>query len=206
MLIKNLGNLPYLDAWQEMQNFTMSRTDHTEDELWVLEHPPVFTQGTAGKPEHLLISSPHIPVIQSDRGGQITYHGPGQIIIYLLIDIKRRKLNIKQLVCFIETAVINTLKEFNISSYSDKNAPGVYTNIKDTRAKICSLGLRIKRGCTYHGLALNYNMDLTPFTYINPCGFEKLEITQIHDLNNLVSSQTITEKLCNELTYLINTI
>jgi len=203
VIIKNLGEQPYVTTWQAMQEFTNLRDSTTVDQLWILEHPPVFTQGQAGKPEHLLNQNHKIPVVQSDRGGQITYHGPGQIIIYLLIDLKRLKLSIRQLVTTIETAVINTLNENKILAYADKDAPGIYTDINNKKYKICSLGLRVRRGCTYHGLALNYKMDLTPFNFINPCGYNNLAVTQITDLNNHVSKNKIITSLCAELTKLL---
>ncbi|MDU4301640.1 MAG: lipoyl(octanoyl) transferase LipB, partial [Eikenella corrodens] len=149
----------------------------TEDELWVVEHPPVFTQGMAGKAEHLLSRS-NIPVVQIDRGGQITYHGPGQLVVYTLIDFKRRKISVRELVSRLENSIIATLAEYGIAAAADPKRPGVYVEGK----KIASLGLRIKRGAVYHGLALNVNMDLSPFRQINPCGYAGLEMTQIADL------------------------
>lgn len=208
--IKNLGLVPYLDTWQAMQDFTNKRTDETIDEIWVLEHPPVFTQGQAGKAEHIINTHHDIPVIQSDRGGQITYHGPGQIVCYLLVNLRRLKITIRQLVSIIEQAVINTLNNFNISSFADPNAPGIYVNtakfqktLGEQKAKICSLGLRVRRGCSYHGLALNYKLDLKPFSYINPCGMNNLPVTQISDLNNKVSFELVIKLLYKELTVLL---
>ncbi|WP_348666172.1 lipoyl(octanoyl) transferase LipB [Arsenophonus symbiont of Ornithomya chloropus] len=158
-----------------MHEFTKKRTINTPDEIWLLEHYPVFTQGKTGKKEHLLESS-NIPVIQSDRGGQITYHGPGQLIMYVLLDLKRHNINVKKLVHILENTVIHTLNELGIASCSQDKFPGVYINKK----KICSLGLRIHKGCSMHGLALNVNMDLTPFQKINPCGHIGMQMTQIH--------------------------
>lgn len=198
-VIKQLDQEPYIDTWQKMRDFTINRTPDTADELWILEHPPVFTQGQAGKPEHLLSLDHAIPIIQTDRGGQITYHGPGQIVVYLLINLRNINFTIRKLVTTIEQAIINTLKYANINSYSDKCAPGVYTDINNIRHKICSIGLRVKKGCTYHGLALNYDMDLTPFSYINPCGFNQLQITQISALNNSITKQEIINTLCEQL-------
>ena len=160
-----------------MQAFTAARTAETPDEFWVLEHPPVYTQGQAGRPEHLLHAT-DIPVIRTDRGGQITYHGPGQLVIYTLVDLRRRGYGIRELVRRMEQAVIDMLAAHNIVGERLNGAPGVYVG----GAKIAAVGLRVKRGCTYHGLALNVDMDLTPFTAINPCGFPGLGVTQCHDL------------------------
>ena len=159
-----------------MQDFTARRDTHTEDEFWIVEHPAVFTLGQAGKPEHVL-SPGGIPVIQTDRGGQVTFHGPGQLVIYLLLDLRRRKLGIKALVRAIEQAIIALLDGFNIPAIIRPNAPGVYVQDK----KIAALGLRVRKGCSYHGLSLNIDMDLEPFSRINPCGFADLEVTQLVD-------------------------
>lgn len=166
----------YSDTFLRMQNYTLQRSSQTPDAIWFLEHEPVFTQGQAGKPEHLL-NPKSIPVIQSDRGGQITYHGPGQLMIYTLIDLKRLNLSIKPFIHLLEQSVIDCLSHYGIQANIKPGAPGVYT----ADAKIASLGLRVKRGCTYHGLSLNVNMDLSPFTQINPCGFSNLKMTQIRD-------------------------
>ena len=180
LIVRQLGLQDYQDIWHKMQNFTDSRTAETQDEIWLVQHPPVFTQGQAGKPEHLLQRS-EIPVVQSDRGGQITYHAPGQQVMYVLIDIKRHEdLNVRQLVTALEQTVVKTLAEYSIESYPKPDAPGVYVDGK----KICSLGLRIRRGCSFHGLALNINMDLNPFHYINPCGYAGLEMCQLADFVN----------------------
>ncbi|PJG82816.1 lipoyl(octanoyl) transferase LipB [Caviibacterium pharyngocola] len=181
IIIRQLGVRDYQEIWHKMQEFTDNRTATTTDEIWLVQHPAVFTQGSAGKPEHLLQRS-DIPVVQSDRGGQITYHAPGQQIMYVLIDIKRQKaagrdLNIRQLVTALEQSVVNTLADYGIKSYPKADAPGVYVDGK----KICSLGLRIRRGCSFHGLALNVNMDLSPFLMINPCGYAGLEMCQLAD-------------------------
>lgn len=182
MIIKQLGIQPYEKIWQKMQDFTEKRTTETEDEIWFVQHPSIFTQGTAGKAEHLLKMT-EIPVVQSDRGGQITYHGLGQIVMYVLIDIKRLKakrrdnFSVRDLVSALENTVINTLKDYNVESRAKSDAPGVYVGEK----KICSLGLRIRKGCSFHGLAFNVNMDLTPFQYINPCGYQGLEMCQLAD-------------------------
>lgn len=176
MKIVKLGTREYAPVFEEMKAFNANRTADTEDELWVVEHPAVFTQGLAGKPEHLLASS-DIPVVQIDRGGQITYHGLGQLVVYTLIDFKRRKTSVRHIVSALENAIIATLAQYNIQSTNDPNRPGVYVGER----KIASLGLRIKNGSVYHGLALNVNMDLEPFHQINPCGYAGLEMTQIAD-------------------------
>lgn len=203
IVIKDLGNVSYQDTWDKMKEFTENRTPSSQNQIWALEHPPVFTLGQAGKPEHLLFNS-DIPVVQCDRGGQITYHGPGQIVMYLLLNLRQLNLTIRALVTVIEQAVINTLFNFGITCYADKNAPGVYTDINNIKNKICSIGLRVKRGCTYHGLALNYNMDLKPFSYINPCGFQGLQISQITDINPSATKQQVIEKLGQELLKLLS--
>ncbi|UOO83125.1 lipoyl(octanoyl) transferase LipB [Uruburuella testudinis] len=177
MKIISLGLADYAPVFEAMKTFNAGRNEATEDELWVVEHPPVFTQGLAGKPEHLLIRD-DIPVVQIDRGGQITYHGPGQLVIYTLIDFKRRKTSVRHIVSALENSIIATLAEYGINAAADPARPGVYVGAK----KIASLGLRIKNGAVYHGLALNINMDLTPFTHINPCGYAGMEMTQMADL------------------------
>lgn len=174
--IHELGLQPYLPILERMQAFTQSRSPETIDQLWLLEHYPVFTQGQAGKAAHLLSTS-SIPVVQSDRGGQITYHGPGQLVVYCLLDIKRRKIGIKSLVYQLEQVIIDVLKNYAIDSVRQCGAPGIYIGEK----KIASIGLRVKNGCTYHGIALNIDMDLTPFNQINPCGYERLMMTQMKE-------------------------
>ncbi len=176
MKVVKLGLADYQPVFEAMKQFNTQRTHDTEDELWLVEHPPVFTQGLAGKPEHLLLRN-DIPVVQIDRGGQITYHGLGQLVVYTMIDFKRRHMSVRQIVSALENAIIATLAEYNIASASDPNRPGVYVGDK----KIASLGLRIKNGSVYHGLALNVNMDLSPFQQINPCGYAGLEMTQMAD-------------------------
>ena len=177
MLIKHLGRVEYEPTYQAMVTFTDTRSDETVDELWFVEHPPVFTQGMAGKPEHLLQHS-QIPVVQVDRGGQITYHGPGQLVVYTMIDFKRRHITVRDLVSRLENSIIATLAHFGIEAHNDPKRPGVYVGER----KIASLGLRIKRGSVYHGLALNIDMDLTPFHQINPCGYAGLEMVQMAEL------------------------
>ncbi len=189
IIIRQLGVRDYQEIWHAMQHFTDTRDEHTADEIWLVQHPAVFTQGSAGKPEHLLHAT-RIPVVQSDRGGQITYHGPGQQVMYVLIDIKRRKaqgheLNVRQLVTALEQAVVKTLADYGIEAYPKADAPGVYVDGK----KICSLGLRIRKGCSFHGLALNINMDLAPFLNINPCGYAGLEMCQLADFVSAEEAQ-----------------
>lgn len=185
VLIKNLNICDYAATLAAMQTFTDSRDASTPDEIWCLQHRPVYTQGQAGKAEHLL-NPGEIPVVQSDRGGQITYHGPGQSIIYLLLDLKRLGIHIKALVCSIEQAVIASLNDWGIAGHCIDKAPGVYV----AGAKICALGLRVRRGCSYHGLALNIDMDLSPFAHIHPCGFPDLKVTQVKDC--IKNGQNIT--------------
>lgn len=163
--------------WQSMTDFTNQRTQETPDELWLVEHPPVFTQGQAGKPEHLLLPG-EIPVIQTDRGGQVTYHGPGQLVAYPLLNLRRLKMGVRDLVSAIEQTIVATLAVYGIEAYPKPDAPGVYV----AGDKIASLGLRVRRGCSFHGLALNVDMDLEPFQRINPCGYEGLAMTQMRDL------------------------
>ncbi|PKF62954.1 octanoyltransferase [Psychromonas sp. psych-6C06] len=173
LTLRYLGSQPYLETWQAMSDFTNLRDELSRDEIWVVEHPAVFTQGSAGKAEHLLQQS-DIPVVKSDRGGQITYHGPGQLIVYLLIDIRRKAFNVRSLVTMIEQSIITLLNDHQVQAIAKPDAPGVYVNGK----KIASLGLKIRRGCSFHGLALNVDMDLSPFLQINPCGYAGLEMTQ----------------------------
>ena len=186
---KNLGTQNYLSVWQAMQQFTQERTETTPDEFWIVQHPPVFTQGQAGKPEHLL-NAHNIPVIQTDRGGQITYHGPGQLVIYCLIDLTRLNIHTRQLVLKIEQSIINTLKILGIESIGNREAPGVYVPDLKGDKKIASIGLRVKQGRSYHGLSLNVDNDLTPFSYINPCGIKDQEVT---NLQKLGCKKTIAE-------------
>jgi lipoyl(octanoyl) transferase len=176
MKIRLLGITDYMSTWQAMKQFTITRDVDTPDELWLLEHYPVFTQGQAGKKEHILHAT-DIPIVQSDRGGQVTYHGPGQLVGYLLMDLRRRNLGVRTLVCELEKIIIQLLKRWHISAHSHCGAPGVYVNNK----KIASVGLRVKNSCTYHGFALNVDMDLTPFQTINPCGYSQLQMTQMSD-------------------------
>jgi lipoyl(octanoyl) transferase len=190
LIIRSLGSQPYADTWHAMKKFTDERTCDTPDEIWLLQHPPVYTQGQAGKPEHIL-NPGSIPVIQSDRGGQVTYHGPGQLIAYILLDIQRRNLGIRTLVCQLERSLIELLLAYGVRAETKAGAPGVYVNQK----KIASIGLRVRKGCTYHGLALNINMDLNPFLGINPCGYAGLDMTQLHEYNAAVDLNHVEMQL-----------
>lgn len=174
--VRELGVQAYEPVWHAMQDFTNQRTVDTADELWLVQHPPVFTQGQAGKAEHLLLPG-DIPVVQVDRGGQVTYHGPGQLVAYPLVDVRRLGLGVRELVSRIEQSLIDLLAGYGVSAEARADAPGVYVN----GAKIASLGLRIRRGCSFHGLALNVDMDLQPFQRINPCGYAGLAMTQLTD-------------------------
>jgi lipoyl(octanoyl) transferase len=182
-----------------MQRRTLTRTQETSDEIWLLEHSPVFTQGMAGKKEHVL--NPHnIPIVQTDRGGQVTYHGPGQLVLYALIDLRRKKLSVRHFVTQLEEVVIHLLATYNISSNRKKNAPGIYVKA----AKICSIGLKVKHGCSYHGIALNVDMDLTPFTFINPCGFKQLTMTQIKHFKNQISLSRVKENIISSFMHVFD--
>jgi lipoyl(octanoyl) transferase len=176
-LLRDLGRQPYEPVWRAMQAFTDARTEHTADELWLVEHDPVFTLGQAGKEEHVLMPG-DIPVIQVDRGGQVTYHGPGQLVLYPLLDLRRLKVGVREYVDKIEQATIDTLAEWNIDGARRDGAPGIYVN----GAKVMALGIRVRRGCTFHGLAFNIAMDLEPFNRINPCGYAGLQVTSMLDL------------------------
>lgn len=176
-MFRELGTVDYTETWEAMKGFTMNRDIEQDDECWMLQHKPVFTLGQAGKPEHIL-DNQGIEVVKSDRGGQVTYHGPGQLVIYLLLDLRRRKMGARALVDVIENSIINVLGGFGIRAETRKGAPGVYVD----GSKIAALGLRIRNGCSYHGLSLNVDMDLAPFSYINPCGYPGLGVTQVKDL------------------------
>lgn len=197
MKVVELGQQPYLDTWKAMKDFTTLRNSKTQDELWVVEHEKVFTQGIAGKPEHEL-NIQQIPLVKTDRGGQITYHGPGQLVIYCLIDLKRLRLGIKKMVSLIETSIIQVLELYYVDAHLKEGAPGVYVD----NAKIAALGLKVKHGKTYHGLSLNINMDLLPFAQINPCGYQGLKVTQLSDLaDNEISLSEVGKKLTQILTH-----
>lgn len=193
-IIRNMGLSDYQATWQAMKDFTHARTAQTCDEIWLLQHPAVFTQGIAGKPEHLLHSH-DIELIKTDRGGQITYHGPGQIIAYLLLDIRRLKLGVRELVRSMENAVIDLLQDYRIKAVGRIEAPGVYVG----NAKIAALGLKIKKNFCYHGIALNVDMDLTPFSYINPCGYQGLQVTQTKDLGITDELEVLSNRLAKKL-------
>ncbi|OOE84905.1 octanoyltransferase [Salinivibrio siamensis] len=195
LVVRHLGRQPYLRVWEQMRDFTDRRDENTRDEVWLVEHDPVFTQGQAGKTEHVLVPG-DIPVVQSDRGGQVTYHGPGQLVAYFLINLKRKKVGVRALVSHIEDLVVSTLAHFHVDAYARPDAPGVYVS----DAKICSLGLRIRRGCSFHGLALNINMDLSPFQRINPCGYAGMAMTQLSDQVGKVTLEDVQPVLVDTLT------
>ncbi|MBI5919607.1 MAG: lipoyl(octanoyl) transferase LipB [Nitrosomonadales bacterium] len=189
------GLVEYEPTWRAMQRFTAERTADTPDELWLVQHPPTYTQGQAGKPEHLL-NLTDIPVVQIDRGGQVTYHGPGQIVAYLLLDLRRWKINVRELVRLMENSVIDLLAAHGVTAAGREDAPGVYVD----NAKIASLGLKIKNGCCYHGLAFNVEMDLTPFSYINPCGYAGLRVTQAREVGIATALAELEQRLAQNLT------
>jgi lipoyl(octanoyl) transferase len=199
-VIRNLGLQNYESIWRDMQQFTQNRSPETMDEIWVVEHFPVYTLGLNGKREHLL-NIGNIPVINSDRGGQVTYHGPGQLVIYTLLDIERLKINIRELVTLLEQAMIRTLAQQGIIAFSRADAPGVYVNDK----KIGSIGLRIKKNCSYHGLSLNNDMDLCPFDHINPCGYSDLKVTQLSDLGINISTNQLASSVIQVITTALQT-
>ena len=192
--VRNLGRVDYEPTWQAMLDFTAERTDETPDELWICEHPPVYTLGQAGKPEHLLVDN-GIPLVKIDRGGQITYHGPGQVVAYLLLDLRRCELKVRELVQGIEQAVIDLLAAYGVGAARLAGAPGVYVD----GAKIAALGLRIKRGCSYHGVSLNVAMDLAPYSAINPCGYEGMAVTQLRDLTGECDTVKVGDALAENL-------
>lgn len=198
LIVRSLGQQPYMDTWERMKAFTENRQADTPDELWCLEHPRVFTQGQAGKAEHILLPG-DIPVIQVDRGGQVTYHGPGQLVIYLMVNLPRRKIGVRDLVTLIEQAIVAALSELDITAAPRSDAPGVYVD----GAKIASLGLRVRKGCSFHGLALNVNMDMEPFSRINPCGYAGMAMCQVSDTVPGASvydlEQRLVKALCDRL-------
>lgn len=189
-----LGRQPYWSVWQQMQQYTLARQAASSDQIWITEHPPVFTLGLNGKREHLLAET-SIPVVDCDRGGQITYHGPGQLIIYLLLDLRRLGLGPRQIVSIMENAIISTLKQYGIQATANPKAPGVYV----AGQKIASLGLRIKAGCCYHGLSINNQMDLSPFQLINPCGYPGLEVTQLANLGVDIANHELAVPVLHQL-------
>ena len=190
---------PYERLYQKMRNFTHDRNESTQDEIWFLEHTPVFTQGQAGKPEHILQAT-NIPIVQTDRGGQVTYHGPGQLMIYCLIDLKRRHLGIRDYVTALENTVIDLLESYQLKAHAKRGAPGVYL---EDGAKIASIGLRVRKGRSYHGICLNLAGDLSPFQAINPCGFQNLKVTKLQDhvknINRFEVEQTLRTLLNQRL-------
>ena len=192
--IRHLGLREYHGVWSRMRAFTAHRDATTPDEIWLVQHPPVFTLGTNGR-EHHILDSGYIPVLQTDRGGQVTYHGPGQLIAYLLIDLKRRRQGVRQLVTAMEQSIIDLLAEYRIKGETRKDAPGVYVS----GAKIAALGLRIRRGCSYHGISFNVDLDLRPFQRINPCGHEGMEVTSLRDLGLHLSSGELGPVLLRHL-------
>ncbi|MGB4498195.1 MAG: lipoyl(octanoyl) transferase LipB [Methylococcaceae bacterium] len=194
MIVKNLGIQDYENVWREMQNFTQNRTPETADEIWICEHFPVFTLGLNGRREHLL-NVGDIQVVQTDRGGQVTYHGEGQAIVYVLFDLKCLNLNSQQIVSHLENAMIQTLADFQIHAEAKADARGVYVENK----KIGSIGLRIKKNGCYHGLSLNNNMDLTPFKFINPCGYKNLEMTKLENFGAIIETSKLAEKIAFNL-------
>ena len=192
--VRHLGEVDYDDTWQKMRDFTDNRQKDTPDELWFLQHPAVYTLGKNGKPEHVL-NSAEIPVINSDRGGQVTYHGPGQIVFYTLLDLNRLNIGVRALVTGPEQVIIELLSDYGITAKARRDAPGVYVN----DAKIAALGLRVRKGCSFHGLALNVAMDLEPFSRINPCGYEGLEVTQIRNFISDIELESVTDDLQQRL-------
>jgi lipoyl(octanoyl) transferase len=193
-LVRWLGRVEYEPTWRAMQTFTEQRDESTPDEIWLLEHPPVFTQGMNGKAEHLLAPG-EIPVVNIDRGGQVTYHGPGQLVAYPLLDLRRLKLGVRELVVALENGIIKTVAHWGIEAAGRRDAPGVYVSGR----KLASIGLRIKSGCSYHGLALNVAMDLAPFRRINPCGFQGLQVTQVSELGGPGDVEVVAKLLAENL-------
>ena len=199
LIVRHLGLVDYEQTWHDMQRFTDARLAASADELWVLQHPPVYTLGKNGKSEHVL-NPQSIPVINVDRGGQVTYHGPGQIVVYTLLDLNRLKIGVRELVTIIESAIIELLADYGIEASARRDAPGVYVN----DAKIAALGLRVRRGCSFHGLAFNIDMDLEPFSLINPCGYEGLKVTQLKDLLEDVDIDSVVDDLVRRLKKKLN--
>jgi lipoyl(octanoyl) transferase len=199
LVVRQLNQIDYTTVWEAMKSFTDSRNDKTLDEVWLVEHPAVFTQGQAGKEEHLLCPG-NIPVVKVDRGGQVTYHGPGQQVLYVLVNLRRRKMGVRQLVTLIETVIIDSLNDYGITALAKADAPGVYIDNK----KVASLGLRVRKGCSFHGLALNVNMDLSPFLLINPCGYAGLEMVQTSALNGPQNISEAGESLVKHISTLLN--
>ena len=193
-VVRDLGRRAYEPVWRAMQSLTDARDEATPDELWLVEHDPVFTLGQAGKPEHVLLPG-DIPVLQVDRGGQVTYHGPGQLVAYPLVDLRRLRIGVRDYVCRIEQAVIDTLADWNIEGRRREGAPGVYVD----GAKVAALGIRVRRGCAFHGLAFNIDMDLAPFSRINPCGYAGLEVVSMRDLGGPAGIDAVKPALLDHL-------
>jgi len=202
VIVKRLGLVEYAPALEAMRVFTAARQADTADEVWLLQHPPVYTLGQAGKPEHLLQNPADIPLVHIDRGGQITYHGPGQLVAYLLINLPRRRLKVRELVLVMEQAIINTLAEYGLRAERKDGAPGVYI----AGDKIAALGLRVKNGCSYHGLAINVDADLAPFGWINPCGYEGLKTIRMKDFGVTDTVEQVGERLLGQLQRLLPAI
>jgi lipoyl(octanoyl) transferase len=197
--LHRLGRRHYHPVWEAMRELTDTRDVETPDQFWLVEHEPVFTQGQAGKPEHLLMPG-DIPVVQTDRGGQVTYHGPGQVVLYPLVDVRRAKMGVRDLVTALENTVIDVLAGYNVMARARPDAPGVYVETKDGEAKVASLGLRIRRGGSFHGVALNVDGDLSPFARINPCGYAGMEMARLADLTDQpVDCETVGEQLAQAL-------
>jgi len=194
LLVRDFGLQEYEPVYQQMLDFTEQRDKNTPDEIWLLEHKPVYTLGKNGKAHHVL-NPANIPLVQVDRGGQVTYHGPGQLIAYLLIDIRRRNFGVRHVVSAMENTLVNLLAEYGIEAYAKPDAPGVYIGEK----KIAALGLRIRKGCSYHGLSFNLDMDTNPFNGINPCGYEGLQVTQLRDYSVEINQQAIKQNLLKYL-------
>lgn len=194
VIIRQLGRQSYEPIWHKMQSFTDTRDEYSLDEIWLVEHDPIFTQGQAGKAEHLLAPG-NIPVLKVDRGGQVTYHGPGQQMMYVLFNLRRLNIGVRELVTWLEECIIDYLAELNIQAYAKADAPGVYVN----DSKIASLGLRVRRGCSFHGLALNVNMDMDPFLRINPCGYAGMNMVQTSDLNGLSNMKDVGDGLIKHM-------
>lgn len=199
MIVRQLGRQRYMPIWQKMQGFTDTRDENTPDEIWLVEHESVFTQGQAGKDEHLLAPG-DIEVIKVDRGGQVTYHGPGQQMMYVLFNLRRLKIGVRELVTWLEECIIESLAEYGIEAYAKADAPGVYVN----DSKIASLGLRVRRGCSFHGLALNVNMDLSPFLRINPCGYAGMNMVQTKELDGPQNLESAGEGLVKHMIKKLN--
>ncbi|WP_035557241.1 lipoyl(octanoyl) transferase LipB [Halomonas sp. KO116] len=201
--LHSLGRQPYLPVWEAMRALTDTRDANTPDQFWLVEHDPVFTQGQAGKPEHLLLPG-DIPVVHTDRGGQVTYHGPGQVVLYPLLDVRRGKIGVRDLVTALENAVIDVLSSYGVSARARPDAPGVYVMTAAGEAKIASLGLRIRRGASFHGVALNVDGDLAPFLRINPCGYAGMPMVRLADFTALPSDHRVGEQLAKALAKRLN--